>query len=83
MLYHLCKDAFARYIEGYGYISSQLTRHDCFYDPCGAAFLRVLDRTPRHFDDLVARVAVSFNNLSRCFLAAKAKLNNNPVPLRT
>ena len=60
MLYRLCKDTFTRHIESYGYVSSQLTHHDRVYDPAGAAFLEALDRTPRHFDDLVARVATSF-----------------------
>ena len=60
MLYRLCKDSYTRNIKGYGYISSQLTRHDRVYDQAGACFLMAIDRTPRSFEELIKRVASFF-----------------------
>ena len=39
---------------------SQLTRHDVVYDQAGACFLKAIDRTPRHFDEILDRVLANF-----------------------
>lgn len=60
--YRLCRDSFIRTIEQYGYITSQLTKHDRVYDAIGRMFLISLSRTPQKIDTLLEKVVAHFEN---------------------
>jgi len=58
--FRLSRDTFVRTIGDFGYIYSQLTKHDRTYDSSGQVFLSVLTREPQSFDVLLRKVAEHF-----------------------
>lgn len=60
MKYRLNKNSFIRKINNYGYIYSQLTKHDRNYDSVGAVFLSVLSRIPQSVDEILQKVLPAF-----------------------
>jgi radical SAM protein with 4Fe4S-binding SPASM domain len=64
MLYRLCKDTFVRSIGVYGYIYSQLTKHDRTYSESGGVFLKALSRKPQSMDALLGKIAREFDGVS-------------------
>ena len=51
MKYRLSKHSFIRAFGMYGYIFSNLTKHDRVYTESGKYFLKTITRTPRDFED--------------------------------
>jgi len=64
MLYRFCKDTFARSIGGFGYIYSQLTKHDRTYSESGRVFLQSLSRQPQSLDALLGKITQEFDGVS-------------------
>ena len=64
MFYRQSRDTFIRSIGEYGYIYSQLTKHDRIYAQEGRAFLEVLSRKPQSFETLVVKVSEYFNDVT-------------------
>lgn len=54
--YRLHRDAFVREIGPYGYVYSQLTKHDRTYDETGRDFLLALSRQPQDFETLLQKI---------------------------
>jgi len=64
MLYRLCKDTFVRSIGIYGYIYSQLSKHDRTYSESGEVFLKSLSREPQNLDTLLGKIKQEFDGVS-------------------
>jgi len=64
MLYRLCKDTFVRTIGPYGYIYSQLTKHDRTYSESGKEFLDALSRKPQTLEELLEKIMQKFDGVS-------------------
>lgn len=62
MKYRLNKNTFVREIDDFGYIYSQLTKHDRNYDSCGRVFLCSLSREPQEFEVILQKVLSAFVN---------------------
>ena len=60
MKYRLNKNSFVRKIGDYGYIYSQLTKHDRNYDAAGSVFLSALSRKPQEFEEILSKVLPEF-----------------------
>ncbi len=69
MKYRLNKNSFVRSIGNYGYIYSQLTKHDRNYDTSGAVFLNALSRKPQDFDIILEKILKSFVDAPRDIVA--------------
>jgi radical SAM protein with 4Fe4S-binding SPASM domain len=63
MLYRLCKDTFTRSINDYGYIYSQLTKHDRTYGESGKDFLEALSRKPQTLEALLEKIMQKYENV--------------------
>jgi radical SAM protein with 4Fe4S-binding SPASM domain len=61
LFYRLHTDSFIREIGPYGYVYSQLTKHDRTYDASGRDFLFALSRQPQSFDDIFSKIAVQYS----------------------
>jgi radical SAM protein with 4Fe4S-binding SPASM domain len=61
-LYRLHQDAFVREIGPYGYLYSQLTKHDRTYNESGRDFLFALSREPQSFDALFGKIAAQYED---------------------
>lgn len=48
-LFRLSENSFVRFFDDYGYIVSQLTKHDYLYDKIGQVFLQHISRDPHDF----------------------------------
>lgn len=59
--YRLSRDTFVRSIGEFGYIYSQLTKHDRIYTDSGRIFLNTLSREPQSFEILVAKACSGFD----------------------
>ena len=59
--YRLSRDSFVRSIGEFGYIYSQLTKHDRTYTDSGRIFLNTLSREPQSLDALVAKACSQFD----------------------
>ena len=64
MFYRQSRDTFIRSIGEYGYIFSQLTKHDCTYTQEGRAFLEILSRKPQSLESLAKKACEFFENVS-------------------
>ncbi len=64
MLYRLCQDTFVRPIGQYGYIYSQLTKHDRTYSESGRVFLETLSRKPQTLETLLEKITQKFDGVS-------------------
>lgn len=64
MFYRLCKDTFVRTIGPYGYIYSQLTKHDRTYSESGRYFLNALTRQPQTMEELLEKIMQKFEDVS-------------------
>ncbi|MCI5600498.1 MAG: radical SAM protein [Hallerella porci] len=64
MYYRLSRDAFVRSIGDYGYIYSQLTKHDRTYTESGKAFLLTLSREPQSLESLCKKACEFFEDVS-------------------
>lgn len=65
MKYRLNKNSFVRNVGNYGYIYSQLTKHDRNYDASGAVFLNALSREPQEFNEILERILKVFIDASK------------------
>ena len=61
LYYRLSRDTFVRSIGEYGYIYSQLTKHDRTYTDSGRIFLNTLSREPQSLETLVAKACSQFD----------------------
>jgi len=64
MLYRLCQDTFVRSIGTYGYIYSQLTKHDRTYSESGRVFLETLSRKSQTLETLLEKITQKFDGVS-------------------
>ena len=64
MFYRLSRDSFVRSIGEYGYIKSQLTKHDRAYTQEGRAFLSVISRKPQSLHELSTKACEYFENIT-------------------
>ncbi len=64
MFYRLSRDSFVRTIGRYGYIYSQLTKHDRTYTEEGIAFLSALSREPQSLATLAGKACEFFEGVS-------------------
>lgn len=64
MFYRQSRDTFIRSIGDYGYIYSQLTKHDRTYTQEGRAFLEVLSREPQSLETLAVRACEYFEGVT-------------------
>ena len=64
MFYRQSRDTFIRSIGEYGYIYSQLTKHDRTYTQEGRAFLEVLSREPQSLESLATKANEYFDNVT-------------------
>ena len=64
MFYHQSRDTFIRSIGDYGYIYSQLTKHDRTYTQEGKAFLSVISREPQSLEELSAKACEYFEDVT-------------------
>lgn len=64
MFYRLSRDSFVRTIGPYGYIYSQLTKHDRTYTEEGIAFLSALSREPQNLETLAEKACAFFKGVS-------------------
>ena len=64
MFYRQSRDTFIRSIGEYGYIKSQLTKHDRTYTQEGRAFLEVLSREPQSLEALTTKACEYFKNVT-------------------
>ncbi|MBR2862585.1 MAG: radical SAM protein [Bacteroidaceae bacterium] len=64
MFYRQSRDTFIRSIGEYGYIFSQLTKHDRTYTQEGRAFLEVLSRVPQSIESLAVKACEYFEEIS-------------------
>ncbi len=64
MFYRLSRDSFVRTIGPYGYIYSQLTKHDRTYTEEGIAFLSALSREPQNLETLAKKACAFFEGVS-------------------
>ena len=64
MFYRQSRDTFIRSIGEYGYIFSQLTKHDRTYTQEGRAFLEVLSREPQSLSALAIKACEYFEDIS-------------------
>lgn len=64
MFYRQSRDTFIRSIGEYGYIFSQLTKHDRTYTQEGRAFLEVLSREPQCLETLAIRACEYFEGVT-------------------
>ena len=64
MFYRQSRDTFIRSIGEYGYIKSQLTKHDRTYTQEGQAFLNVITREPQCLEDLAQKACEYFENVT-------------------
>lgn len=64
MFYRQSRDTFIRSIGEYGYIYSQLTKHDRTYTQEGNAFLSVITREPQSLEELSAKACEYFENVT-------------------
>lgn len=64
MFYRLSRDSFVRSIGPYGYIYSQLTKHDRTYTEEGIAFLSALSREPQSLETLARKACTFFEGVS-------------------
>lgn len=62
--YRLSRDSFVRTIGSYGYIYSQLTKHDRTYTEEGIAFLSVLSREQQSLETLAGKACEYFEGVS-------------------
>jgi putative radical SAM domain protein len=60
MKYRLNRNSFVRHIGNYGYVYSQLTKHDRSYDASGSVFLNALSRGPCEFNSIFEKVMSAF-----------------------
>lgn len=63
MFYRLSRDSFVRTIGSYGYIYSQLTKHDRTYTEEGIAFLSALSREPQNLETLAEKACAFFEGV--------------------
>lgn len=64
MFYRQSRDTFIRSIGEYGYIYSQLTKHDRTYTQEGSVFLSVISREPQSLQKLSAKACECFEGVS-------------------
>lgn len=64
MFYRQSRDTFIRSIGEYGYIYSQLTKHDRTYTQEGRAFLSVISREPQSLEKLSTKVCEFFEDVT-------------------
>ena len=64
MFYRQSRDTFIRSIGDYGYIYSQLTKHDRTYTQEGRVFLEVLSREPQSIETLATKACEYFDNVT-------------------
>ena len=64
MFYRQSRDTFIRSIGEYGYIYSQLTKHDRTYTQEGRAFLSVISREPQSLHELSEKACEYFEEVS-------------------
>ena len=64
MFYRQSRDTFIRSIGEYGYIYSQLTKHDRTYTQEGRAFLSVISREPQSLVELSAKACEYFEDIT-------------------
>lgn len=62
--YRQSRDTFIRSIGEYGYIKSQLTKHDRSYTQEGRAFLEVLSREPQSLETLAIKACEYFEDVA-------------------
>ena len=53
MLVRLSRNTIYRNINGHGYLTNQLNRHDQFFNEVGTDFLNEIGRTPISVDSIV------------------------------
>jgi len=63
MYYRQSRDTFIRSIGEYGYIKSQLTKHDRTYTQESQAFLEVLSREPQSLEELSIKACEYFEDV--------------------
>ena len=64
MFYRQSRDTFIRSIGEYGYIKSQLTKHDRTYTQEGRVFLSAISREPQSLEELSAKVCEFFEDIT-------------------
>lgn len=64
MFYRLSKDSFIRSIGDFGYIYSQLTKHDRTYTEEGRIFLSAVTRTPQSIETIASIICESFEDVA-------------------
>lgn len=64
MFYRQSRDTYIRSIGEYGYIYSQLTKHDRTYTQEGRAFLEVLSREPQSLETLATKASEYFDDIT-------------------
>lgn len=64
-LIKLCKDTFVRKFGEFGYVTSQLTKHDRVYDSVGTVFLDHISRTPKSVDSIVDEMFPLFVDVTK------------------
>lgn len=64
MFYRQSRDTFIRSIGEFGYIKSQLTKHDRTYTQEGRAFLSVISREPQNLEELSIKATEYFNDVT-------------------
>ena len=62
MLLRQTKNTFIRFIDQFGYITNQMTRHDRTYNETGADFLRQISRKPKTIAECVAHLQVEYGD---------------------
>ena len=60
MLLRQTKNTFIRFIDQFGYITNQMTRHDRTYNETGADFLRQISRKPKTIAECVAHLQLEY-----------------------
>jgi hypothetical protein len=64
MFYRQSRDTFIRSIGEYGYIYSQLTKHDRVYTQESVAFLDIISREPQSLETLAVKACEYFEGVS-------------------
>ena len=62
MLLRQTKNTFIRFIDQFGYITNQMTRHDRTYNETGADFLRQISRKPKTIAECVAHLQLEYGD---------------------
>lgn len=64
MFYRLSRDSFVRSIGNFGYIYSQLSKHDSIYTESGKIFLEALSHAPQSLESIARKAATAFEGVS-------------------